>query len=386
MVGVMDRCPTGIKGFDKISAGGFIRNSDNLIVGGPGSGKSTFLLQFLWNGATMFNENGLYCSFEPDIVDTVNDAMAYGWDFTKISAEGRIKFMRFSPQTSIEDLKSEIIKIVSKFNIRRICFDPISVLALNINENGKMREKIFEISSLMKRFKVTTIFADESMEGEGLERTIQGEWTKTDILKFLSDSVTQFYETGVTGQGDRAARIVKMRRTAHLRETVGMQITETGIEIFHDGLELTEVEMGKQKSIAPEEILKPIEEESKEFLDNQIKEIKIPKKQTIEEIQYQSPPEEISQKKEIYTNPISNEKTIVSSEPINETKNSPEPLEKKIIKPLRPQVIRHPSIQGTQEKQSMEINEEIKKIADKGLEKIRQEPKNKVEEEDELWH
>jgi len=43
MVGdVIDRCPTGIVGFDKICQGGFVRNSDNLIVGGPGSGKSTF--------------------------------------------------------------------------------------------------------------------------------------------------------------------------------------------------------------------------------------------------------------------------------------------------------------------------------------------------------
>jgi KaiC/GvpD/RAD55 family RecA-like ATPase len=79
MVGdVTDRCPTGIMGFDKICHGGFVRNSDNLIVGGPGSGKTTFLLQFLWNGASQFGENGLYCSFEPDIVDTLNDAMAHG--------------------------------------------------------------------------------------------------------------------------------------------------------------------------------------------------------------------------------------------------------------------------------------------------------------------
>ena len=60
MVGdVVDRCPTGIVGFDKICQGGFVRDSDNLIVGGPGSGTSTVLLQFLWTGVTMFNETGL---------------------------------------------------------------------------------------------------------------------------------------------------------------------------------------------------------------------------------------------------------------------------------------------------------------------------------------
>ena len=159
----IDRCPTGIQGFDDLCGGGFVRNSDNLIVGGPGSGKSTFILQFLWKGVTQYNENGLYCSFEPDIIDTLNDATAYGWDFSKLSAEGKIKFMRFSPQTSIDELKKELTKMIAQNDIRRICFDPISVLALNFSDQGKIRQTIFELSSLMKRLKVTTIFVDESL-------------------------------------------------------------------------------------------------------------------------------------------------------------------------------------------------------------------------------
>lgn len=227
---VIDRCPTGIQGYDDLCQGGFVRNSDNLIVGGPGSGKSTFLLQFLYKGATQYNENGLYCSFEPDIVDTLNDAMAYGWDFTKLSSEGRIKFMRFSPETSVEELKRELTKMIAQGDIKRICFDPISVFALNISEQGKIRQKIFELSSLMKRLKVTTVFVDESLEGD-IGETKQGEWTKTDILRFLSDSVSVFYETGIAGVGDRAVRIAKMRRTAHERRAIGMQIRDKGIEI-----------------------------------------------------------------------------------------------------------------------------------------------------------
>jgi circadian clock protein KaiC len=231
MVGdVAERCPTGIVGFDELCQGGFVRNSDNLIVGGPGSGKSTFLLQFLWNGVTMFNENGLYCSFEPDIVDILNDGVAYGWDFTKLSSEGRIKFMRFSPRTSVDDLKDELMKIISRNNIGRICFDPISVLALNLSDGGKIRQTIYELSALMKRLRVTTLFADESLE-ESFIGTNSGDWTKTDILRFLSDSVVVFYESGVAGTGDRAVRIAKMRRTAHERRAVPMKIEDDGIKV-----------------------------------------------------------------------------------------------------------------------------------------------------------
>jgi len=228
---MIDRCPTGIVGFDKLCQGGFVRNSDNLIVGGPGTGKSTFMLQFLWNGIMKFNENGLYCSFEPDVVETLNDGMAHEWDFSKLSSEGRIQFMRFSPQTAIEDLKREFTKIVARGNIRRICFDPITVLALNLTEQGKVREAIFELSSLLKRMKVTSVSSDESFEGGGLTPTPHEELTKTDVLRFLSDSVTFFYETSVPGFGDRSVRIAKMRRTNHERRAVGMKITQQGIEI-----------------------------------------------------------------------------------------------------------------------------------------------------------
>ncbi len=242
MNGVIDRCPTGIVGFDKLCDGGFVRNSDNLIVGGPGSGKSTFLLQFLWNGIAKFGENGLYCSFEPDILDTLNDSMAHGWDFSKLSEEGKIKFMRFAPQTSIEELKKELTRMISKNNVRRICFDPVSVLALSLSDKGKIRQTIFELSSLMKRLKVTTIFADESLEGE-MNWTSGSEWTKTDILRFLSDSVSIFYESPVAGVGDRAIRIAKMRRTAHERAAIGMIIRDGGIEVFNkEGRVVSQVE------------------------------------------------------------------------------------------------------------------------------------------------
>ena len=227
----MDRCPSGVIGFDKLCQGGFVRNSDNILVGGPGSGKTTFLLQFLWNGVTKFGENGLYCSFEPDIVETLNDAMAHGWDFSRLSGEGRIKFMRFSPQTSIDELKSELTKVISKFDIRRVCFDPVSILALNQSEVGKMRQIIFDLSSLMKRLRVTTLFADEFLESEWTQQ-VQGDLTKTDILRFLSDSVTILYDSGISGIGDRALRIVKMRRTKHERRAVGMEILNNGVKVL----------------------------------------------------------------------------------------------------------------------------------------------------------
>ncbi len=232
MVGeVLDRCQTGIPGFDAITQGGFVRNSNNVLVGGPGSGKSTFLMNFLWNGVNQFQENGLYCSFEPDILELLEDARSFGWDFYKLSEEGKIKFIKFSPETSIDELKSELTKMVSQNNIKRICFDPVSVLALSLSDRGKIRETIFDLIALMKRLKVTSVLADESMESDGGSGFREGEWTKTDIIRFLADSVTVFYSSGIAGSSDRAIRIEKMRRTNHTRTPIPMAVTPTGIQL-----------------------------------------------------------------------------------------------------------------------------------------------------------
>lgn len=224
---VVERCATGIAGFDELCQGGFVRNSENVILGGPGSGKTTFMLQFLWNGVTKYNENGLYCSFEPDIIETLQDGMNFGWDFAKLNEMNKVKFLKFSPKTSIADLKSELTKLISRYNIRRVCFDPISVLAMNLNDEGKIRDQLFELASLMKRLRVTSLIADELVEN----RIEEADVSATEVMKFLTDSVTTLYTAGVAGVSDRAVRITKMRRTKHYRGVAGMIIGDSGIDI-----------------------------------------------------------------------------------------------------------------------------------------------------------
>jgi circadian clock protein KaiC len=230
MAGVMvDRCATGIPGFDNICQGGLVRNSSNVLIGGPGSGKTTFMLQFLWNGATKYNENGLYCSFEPDILETLKDGMSYGWDFTKLNEQDRVKFLKFSPQTSVQELTTELTGLIAKYDVKRICFDPISVLAMAQENDGKIREMIFDLVSLLKRLKVTSVLADETNDEEDKER---GEYfDKTEIIKFLADSVTILSEEKKGNTGDRALKVSKMRRTLHFRNWAGMMIGSNGLAL-----------------------------------------------------------------------------------------------------------------------------------------------------------
>lgn len=58
-----DRVPTGIEGLDPSIEGGFPRGSLILLAGNPGTGKTVFGAQFLYRGASVYGEPGVYVSF-----------------------------------------------------------------------------------------------------------------------------------------------------------------------------------------------------------------------------------------------------------------------------------------------------------------------------------
>jgi len=62
--------PTGIPGVDKILATkGLPKGHTILVSGGPGSGKTTFAIQFLHAGVTQHSESGVYVTLDEDPED-----------------------------------------------------------------------------------------------------------------------------------------------------------------------------------------------------------------------------------------------------------------------------------------------------------------------------
>ncbi|MBS3091184.1 AAA family ATPase [Candidatus Pacearchaeota archaeon] len=230
--GVMiDRCPTGIAGFDELCQGGLVRNSVNVLLGGPGSGKTIFLMQFLYNGVTKYNENGVYLSFEPDVIELFKDAAALGWDMEKLDAKGQCRFVRISPDSDVNEIKRDLTAAMAKYDIRRICLDPVSLFASTEANESKIRKMLYDLSSTLKRLGATVLMSDETATTDTEEVGIAGTTAKSQYIKFLVDGVIDLYSSGLGGVSDRAVRISKMRRTNHSRGPIPMSITDDGITI-----------------------------------------------------------------------------------------------------------------------------------------------------------
>ncbi|MEM1921723.1 MAG: ATPase domain-containing protein, partial [Desulfurococcaceae archaeon] len=84
---MVERVKTNIKGFDDIVNGGIPKRSVVLLSGGPGTGKSIFGMQYLWNGLQM-GEPGLYIALEEHHAQIRINMKQFGWDVKQYEQQG----------------------------------------------------------------------------------------------------------------------------------------------------------------------------------------------------------------------------------------------------------------------------------------------------------
>lgn len=152
--------PTGIPGFDSLTEGGFPKGSKILVEGKPGTGKSIFALQFLYNGAIQFNEKGLYISFEQSDDKLKKQAGKFGWDLDKAGVS--IIFKSPSHIHGVYELMQMIYNKITKEGIKRLVIDSLPALYINATNIKKDKEYDEDFKKSFKLFKNSA--KDEKIE------------------------------------------------------------------------------------------------------------------------------------------------------------------------------------------------------------------------------
>lgn len=152
-----DMTQTGIEGFDELTEGGFPKSAKILVEGKPGTGKTIFALQYLYNGATKYNEKGLYLTFEQSGEKLKKQAKKFGWD---LDAAGiTIIYKSASNVHSVHEILQRVYDTVEKNGIKRLVID--SLPALYINAVNVMGEKDVDTTNFKKAI---TIFKSTPKE------------------------------------------------------------------------------------------------------------------------------------------------------------------------------------------------------------------------------
>lgn len=229
----MERVKTGIKGFDKLVEGGFPKGKIVLLSGTPGTSKTIFALQFLYNGATRFNENGLYVSFEEREQSLKSQALQFGWDFGRLEKSNKARIVSIPANGIKEATAFEIISMAKKNSVKRLVIDSLSTLSINTPTTYSKVTDLTEIS--IKRFMYTFINdlrdAGSDVTTLLISQTADGQLSRDTVSEFICDGIVLIKYESIGGEYSRNLSVRKMRETDNDEDIHPLEIGKNGIVV-----------------------------------------------------------------------------------------------------------------------------------------------------------
>ncbi|MBN1981311.1 MAG: hypothetical protein JW795_07270 [Chitinivibrionales bacterium] len=224
----LPRVPTGIKVLDEMMNGGFLPDTANLIEGAPGTGKTTFGMQFIFNGITKFNQPGLIITFEEFPQQYYHDALQFGWDFRKLENEGNLKIVFSDPETALsefEKMDGQFVSLIEAMNIKRVVIDSMTHFESLATDIMELREIERKFVNALKRENVTSILLREN------DSLMGGMAQSTSKIPFIVDSYFLLRYVEVDSSIQKALAILKMRGSDHYKDIRRFSCTKNGIEV-----------------------------------------------------------------------------------------------------------------------------------------------------------
>jgi len=223
----VERLSTGISGLDEMTGGGFVRGDTVLVTGPPGTGKTTFGLQFLLSGIRK-GENGVFVTVEETPDKIAADALNFGWDLRKLEAEGKLTL--FQLQSDMLQAGGapvlQCIKLVKDTGARRIVLDPITLYSTNMQGQHELRRELYAFVNFMKANDVTLLLTHEVPDIITRVSRISDYG-----LEFIVDSIIMLQYVEVESIIDKSLNILKMRGSDHDRSIRRYEIGKHGFEL-----------------------------------------------------------------------------------------------------------------------------------------------------------
>ncbi len=123
-----DVVKTGIAGLDSILLDGIPRGNLCLLEGAIGTGKTTLGAEFVYRGASQFDEPGIIVLFEVSPDRLIRDAARLGWDLPALERAGKLKIIFTTRQVFGQELQqadSLLLEEAAKIRARRIFVDGV---------------------------------------------------------------------------------------------------------------------------------------------------------------------------------------------------------------------------------------------------------------------
>jgi circadian clock protein KaiC len=231
---VSNKAPTGITGFDEITGGGLPRGRTTLLMGGPGSGKTLFALQFLAHGARNCAAPGVFVAFEEDSKRIVVNAAGFDWKLAELPSD-KLYFLDAQPQPDliqsgdfdIGGMLAALDAQISGMGARRIVFDALDVLLALLPDTAAQRREIYRLHAWLLARELTAIITLKTGDDESVRTSPQ----PFDFMQFMVDCSVSLNHGVTHGVSQRSLRVQKYRGSSFEENESPFLIGKTGLEV-----------------------------------------------------------------------------------------------------------------------------------------------------------
>ncbi len=226
------KSPTGIQGFDEITAGGLPAGRPTLVCGSAGCGKTLFGMEFLVRGATLYNEPGVFMSFEETNEELIKNVASLGFNLENLIEQKKIVLDHVHierseiEETGEYDLEGLFIRLgyaIDSIGAKRVVLDTIESLFAGLPNQLILRAELRRLFRWIKDKGVTAIIT-----GERGEETL----TRQGLEEYVSDCVIMLDHRVTEQTSTRRLRVVKYRGSLHGTNEYPFLIDETGFSVL----------------------------------------------------------------------------------------------------------------------------------------------------------
>lgn len=236
---MVERVKTGIPGFDEIVYGGIPKRNVVLLSGGPGTGKTIFGQQYLWNGLQM-GEPGVYVALEEHPVQVRINMRQFGWDIRSYEQQGYFAIVDAFTGGIGEAAKRERYVVRDPTDVGEL----IDVLKAAIRDVGAMRVVIDSVSTLYLTkpsvARSVVLLLKRVLSGLGTTSILISQVSVTERgfggpgVEHAADGIVRLDLNEFNGELMRSIIVWKMRGTKHSMKRHPFEITDKGIIIYHN--------------------------------------------------------------------------------------------------------------------------------------------------------
>jgi len=225
-----ERMKVGIIGLDDMLGGGLIPGSICAIIGTYGTGKTTFSLQFIWEGIKK-GEHIIYISLEEREERIIEYMQQKGWD-VKPFMNKSLFVIKLDPtdfNLANNRIKNELPRLIKQVNAHRVVIDPISLFEDLFDSDSVRRQEMFRFVEGMRDQKCTIMMTSETDKDNAFS-------SRHALIEYLADTVILLRYVRPSDLTDvhLALEVVKMRMSAHSREIKPYEIQQDQVLVYSE--------------------------------------------------------------------------------------------------------------------------------------------------------